>query len=719
MSVNVIDTIKPKNNGTFPVVEAVDVKVTNSQRLDAALNAKANQTDLAALATTVNGKASQADLTALQTVVNSKASQADFNALSNTVQGKQNALTTEQLAATNSGITSELVSQIDTNTAAIADKADASDVATETASLQAQIDAIITPVTQDAEVENARVDANGITHETLKARIDSDYADVEGDISTLESAMANLNDELYDKKEFSFNNDNGLANISNATYGLYFTEETFVKQIKLRDPSVETVKYRYIATADGEPFADNKLLVCSEEYSAPANEPITINQYLGRSKGIMFDAGTYKYVYSEYSDLSKYKILQTTSYGASNVRIQRAMNYCFAGEITIVEPEERITEHISYETKNLNNTLNLWHSVSTATYALYCTSPTYIKKITPMFQESSGTFSYRYIYDNTGSGFASNSTVSLGEIYTLSVGSSITVEKTIDNKTGLLIYSNSILDYCHSDNVPLMAAKIMSVENGMRTDASTTRISALIDEHFAGAFKVEEKVDSYVKKSELTQFSNNYLYQKKIMAVGDSMVQGHNLSSDKVWLSKIAVRNNMTADNRGKNGAFMSNRQYGGQDNSVYQKLCVPASEFYISTEDLSSCNYILIYAGTNDCEVSITIGELDSINPSEFCGALNLICQALQSRAPRAHIGFITPYLREGKESRCQNYVDAIKNVCAKYSIPVFDNAKDGSICWSSTAIKTALTLNDTYHLNEAGMDFVSLKYEQFLRSI
>lgn len=171
MAVVVIDTIKPKNNGTFPVVEAVDVKVTNSQRLDAALNEKANQSDVTALQTTVAGKASQADL----------------NTLSATVAGKQAALTETQLTAVNSGITSALVAQIGTNTTAIAGKAsqaevdlkaDESELTTATANLQSQIDALITPVTQDAEVENARVGAGGATYTTLKARCDDEISNV-------------------------------------------------------------------------------------------------------------------------------------------------------------------------------------------------------------------------------------------------------------------------------------------------------------------------------------------------------------------------------------------------------------------------------------------------------------------------------------------------------------------------------------------------------------
>lgn len=99
MPVNVIGTLKPKNNGKFPVAEAVDIKVTDDLRLDKALENKA-------------------DLSTVNFALDNKA-----------------------------------------------DK-------TTTTSLQSQINEIITPVTQDAEVENARVGADGTAHSTLKERLD-------------------------------------------------------------------------------------------------------------------------------------------------------------------------------------------------------------------------------------------------------------------------------------------------------------------------------------------------------------------------------------------------------------------------------------------------------------------------------------------------------------------------------------------------------------------
>ena len=45
-SVDLISGIRPKNNGTFPLIDAKDVYVTDDKRLDAALNDKADAADV-------------------------------------------------------------------------------------------------------------------------------------------------------------------------------------------------------------------------------------------------------------------------------------------------------------------------------------------------------------------------------------------------------------------------------------------------------------------------------------------------------------------------------------------------------------------------------------------------------------------------------------------------------------------------------------------------
>ena len=155
MSIEIIDILKPKNGLNFKLIEDIDVAVTGYTSLADAVSHFATTTGVT-------------------------------EAINAAIAGKQDALTEAQLAAVNSGITSALVTQIGTNTTAIAGKASQADLtALETevdgkaddsdiASLQAQIDNIVSGSTADSEVINARVGYDGTSYQTLKARIDAE-----------------------------------------------------------------------------------------------------------------------------------------------------------------------------------------------------------------------------------------------------------------------------------------------------------------------------------------------------------------------------------------------------------------------------------------------------------------------------------------------------------------------------------------------------------------
>ena len=90
--------------------------------------------------------------------------------------------TDAQLAAMNSGITAERLETDETN---ILLKANTTDVNAAMSNLQAQINQIITPVTQDAEVQNARV-ADDTTYDTLKERLDAENNYITDDLKSVE-----------------------------------------------------------------------------------------------------------------------------------------------------------------------------------------------------------------------------------------------------------------------------------------------------------------------------------------------------------------------------------------------------------------------------------------------------------------------------------------------------------------------------------------------------
>lgn len=369
-----------------------------------------------------------------------------------------------------------------------------------------------------------------------------------------------------------------------------------------------------------------------------------------------------------------------------------------------VSPVLEIVEDVRRYPKDYTNPYTNW-STSGNYYGFWFEEVKYVESVTPFFRGDTGT-GIVCIY-TSDEPIALNGTVRKTEEWEITIGETIELNRIITPYDLVVIHGNenSALRYVkNSTDVPINAriAKISA-------NADTATVTQTLEEHrFAGVFRIKE-----------AHAPTDHLLFKKLMVIGDSMVYGHSLRPENSWPAIVGEDLGMSVDNRGTNGAFMADYRHGGKDSSVYQKLCVNGSEFYISTEELQSCYAVVVFAGTNDCNGSVTMGETNSTNPKEFFGALNLICQELQTRSPMAKIAFITPYLRAGIEERCQNYVNAILSICSKYSIPVFDNAKNGGICWTNESIVNMLTLNDTYHLNYNGMKYVAPKYENFIKSL
>lgn len=216
--------------------------------------------------------------------------------------------------------------------------------------------------------------------------------------------------------------------------------------------------------------------------------------------------------------------------------------------------------------------------------------------------------------------------------------------------------------------------------------------------------KVEE-LESHINKT-----YHNPLYGKKIIAIGDSMVYGHTVGTENVWLKKIAERNNMEYVNYGANGSQIAYvaTPYHDADYSVYARY----------SSMVNDADIIIVFAGTNDSNYSITIGSVDSTDNTTVCGALNGILDGLKTKYPDKLVVMFTPYERASSKAKDRTYIDAIVSVCKRNAVPVFNNAELGGINWSNTAQINLLLLDDT-HLNANGHLFASKRYEGFIRSL
>lgn len=321
------------------------------------------------------------------------------------------------------------------------------------------------------------------------------------------------------------------------------------------------------------------------------------------------------------------------------------------------------------------------------------------KYLIGLIWDKDDTIAYDKIADSIQVEFGTSATEVVlynGGSYTISIGENVT-EGTLDVVGGTFTKADGVV--ITTEKVGIMFANGYNVV----TANNATNIYSM--------YAVDTK--KYIDMASGAA-ADNPLYGKKIVAIGDSMVYGHNLPSDQTWLARIAQRNNMTYVNYGRNGSYMTHnpREANNQTDwydSVYDRYVLMDND----------ADYVLVFSGTNDIQQNFTIGNEDSSNAAEFYGALNAITDGLQAKYPTAKIAFITPYARAGLKELSKKYSDAICTACERGGIPVFDNIRDGGINWDIDAQLTAYTLGDNCHLNAAGMEMASRKYENFLKQI
>ena len=220
----------------------------------------------------------------------------------------------------------------------------------------------------------------------------------------------------------------------------------------------------------------------------------------------------------------------------------------------------------------------------------------------------------------------------------------------------------------------------------------------------------EDDLSDYLKNKINSRSSDdNPLYGKRIGGLGDSLMYGHTLGTDKTWLAKVAKRNNMIAFNYGINGNPLS-----------VTEDCM-AIRYEQMEDDL---DYIVVIGGANDNAKGHPIGENTDQTIDTFKGALNVLIKGLLNKYPTSKILFMTNYQRYSGD---QKFVDAMLEICAIYSIPCFDNFRNSGINFNNGAFLAQREVFDlknsdgdfTKHFTEAGYDFLTTKYEALLKSL
>lgn len=213
---------------------------------------------------------------------------------------------------------------------------------------------------------------------------------------------------------------------------------------------------------------------------------------------------------------------------------------------------------------------------------------------------------------------------------------------------------------------------------------------------------------------------NNRLCGKTIVAIGDSLFHGNKDCQGNTWLEMMAHRNEMTLYNYGQNGNTVAVQH---AEQQPLAPMCVRYADM---TDD---ADYVVVLGGANDKRLNIPLGGTASLSAETFCGALNMLIAGLTEKYPRARILFMTNYNRWPSKNEIGlsdiDYVEAMKEVCANWSIPCFDNYHNCGISFQNPAhaawMDEGVVRGDTpnRHFSAEAYEWLSYKYEAILASL
>lgn len=188
-----------------------------------------------------------------------------------------------------------------------------------------------------------------------------------------------------------------------------------------------------------------------------------------------------------------------------------------------------------------------------------------------------------------------------------------------------------------------------------------------------------------IRQKDITNITNpSYWRGKKIIGLGDSITYGFiprnapgypgQLQS---WLPLVADSLEMNFVNYGISGSTLANLGNGTRN---------PFTTRFQAMDD--DADLVIVMGGTNDVRNGVPLGVMSDRTDSTYYGALHVLCEGLIDKyqiqqgievGKLKKIMFMTSIklltYSGNLETSLEPYTQAVKEVCAYYSIPVFDS--------------------------------------------
>ena len=194
---------------------------------------------------------------------------------------------------------------------------------------------------------------------------------------------------------------------------------------------------------------------------------------------------------------------------------------------------------------------------------------------------------------------------------------------------------------------------------------------------------------------------------------GDSITVANNV--DRPWTAIVANALNTSATKNGWSGTTYTS---GDREHSAVDRV-----------DEITNQDLVVVEFGVNDFHYGRPLGEFGDTDTSKFYGALDFVYNKLVTNNPTAKFVIMTPMKNHGygtsPDSFTQNsdghyqidYVNAIKQVADKYSLPVLDMYANSGIS-AMNETHNQKYLFDGLHPNQEGSFIVASKVIGFINS-
>lgn len=274
------------------------------------------------------------------------------------------------------------------------------------------------------------------------------------------------------------------------------------------------------------------------------------------------------------------------------------------------------------------------------------------------------------------------------------------------------------------NKIPEMEISINNINESLNTKANTSDIPTNTSELYNDSGFLTSIPSEYVTETEMNEaianvssggnvdLSGNIFKNKIANFLGDSQTEV-NYHKNKIycdWVKEILGLS--VVNNYGISGTTIAKKN--ASDNTA---MCVR----YANMDN--NADLICVMGGVNDRWFNCQLGNFGDTDPITFYGAMETLCDGLLTKYPGKTIIFITPTEQNNNNCNSSNttgytptdFANAMKRVCAKYSIPVFDANTCSGIYPLNQANATIYT-TDKLHLNNKGHEVLGNKLSKFI---